>query len=71
MHLEITIISEVSQIDKYYMILLIHGIWKNGTDDPIVTNVENKSMITKGRKGIIWDIEIDKHILQYLKYTTI
>ena len=28
MHLEITIISEVSQIDKYYMILLIHGLWK-------------------------------------------
>ena len=47
------------------------GYEKNGTDEPIVTSVENKSMITKGGKGIIWDIEIDKHILQYLKYTTI
>ena len=37
----------------------------------IVTDVESKSMITKGGKGIIWEIEIDKHILQYLKYITI
>ena len=37
MDLEIIILSEVSQTqkDKYHMILLICGILKNGTNEPI------------------------------------
>ena len=60
--------NEWSQTDKYYMILLKHGILKKMAQMNLwnrnkVTDVENKSMITKGGKVIIWEIEIDKHIL--------
>ena len=50
------------------MILLICGILKNGTNEPIyetVTDVENNLMVTRGRKerGINWEPGIDIYTL--------
>ena len=67
--LEIVILSGVSQTGKdKYMISLICGILKNGTNEPIykteiVIDVENKLMATKGERGrgINWEIGIDIH----------
>ena len=48
------ILSEGSQTEKEkYMILLICGVFKKGTDKPtykteIVTDIENKLMVTRG-----------------------
>ena len=45
MDLEIVMLSEVSQADKdkYHMILLICGILKNGTNEPIYkTEIESQ-----------------------------
>ena len=55
MDLEIIILSEVSQTqeDKYYMILLICGILKKGTNEHThktesrVMDVENNLMVTR------------------------
>ena len=61
MDLETVIQSEVSQKEKNKYCILMHicGIQKNGVDDlickaEIETDVENKSMDTKGGKGG-WD----------------
>ena len=56
MGLEITMLSEVSQTekDKYCMILLTHGTWKNDTDELIhktetdSPDLQNKFMVTMG-----------------------
>ena len=57
MDLQIVTLSEVSQTekDKYHMILLIYGILKKGHNEliyktEIVTDVENKLMVTKGER---------------------
>ena len=56
MNLEIIILSEVSQTEKgkYYMILLICGIWKSNTNQLIYkteTHRENKLTVTKRERG--------------------
>ena len=58
MDLEIVILSEVSQTekDKYHMISFICGSKINGTNEltyktEIVTDVENKLMVTGGKGG--------------------
>ena len=53
MDLDSLTLSEVSQRKKYHVILLTCGLLKNGTDkliykSEIVTDVENKRMVTKG-----------------------
>ena len=59
--LEIIILSEVSQMekDKYHMISVICGIWKNATNELIYktdsTDIENKLMVTKGEG--VWGID--------------
>ena len=64
MDLEIIILSEVTQTekDKYHMILLICGIWKNDTSElrNRLTDIENKFMVTKEEIGErdklgVWD----------------
>ena len=76
MDLEIVTLSEVSQTQKgkYHMILLICGIQKNGTNEPIYKTeiesqilqkicrkfVENKFMVTNGER--------DKLRLKYTHY---
>ena len=65
MDLEIVIQSEVSQKErnKYCIISLLCGIWKDGRDQLIdkaeirVTGIENKLMVTKG--GANWWIGVD------------
>ena len=44
MDLDIVILSEGSQTekDKYHMILLICGILKNGTNEPIYKEIESQ-----------------------------
>ena len=66
MDTETVIQSERSQIEKYYIILIICGIQKNGTDElmckaEIVTDVESKLRVTNGgwRRGVNWEIAID------------
>ena len=66
MKAEIVIQNERSQIEKYYIILIICEIQKNSTDAlickaEIVTDVENKLTVTKGgwRRGVNWEIGID------------
>ena len=66
MKAEIVIQSERSQIEKYYIILIICEIQKNSTDElickaEIVTDVENKLTVTKGgwRRGENSEIGID------------
>ena len=57
MHLEIVILSEVSQTEKgrYHKISLTCGIFKNDTNEltyktEIDLDIENKLMVTKGER---------------------
>ena len=62
------ILSEVSQIDKYH-ILLTCGILKkkNGTNEPIYkTEIESK-MWKVSVGGINWETELDICTLLYIK----
>ena len=75
MDLEIVILSEESDKDKYHMIITYMWNlkkWYKRTylhDRNRVTDVENKLMVTKGERGggINWEIGIDIHILLYIK----
>ena len=56
---------------------LICGILKKGTSEliyktEIVTDVENKLMVTGGKRGrgINWEIEINIYTLLYIKWIT-
>ena len=74
MDLEIVILTEVSQTEKYkyHMILLICGILKNGTNE-LIYKIEIKSQMLKTNlqlpreKGINWEIGIDAYTLPYIK----
>ena len=77
MDLEMVILSEVSQRKTNFTIDHLYVESKNnGTNEPIykieiVTDVENKLMITKGGKvggWINWQIEINMCTLLYIKY---
>ena len=76
MDLEIVIQSEVSQKEKnkYRIILLICGIWKNGTDElnckaETKSQIESNLMVTKGGRGdeMNWEIGIDIYTLLCIK----
>ena len=55
-NLEPVIQSEVSQEEKnkYHMLILIYGVYKNGTDEPICrAEIETQTREQWGRRG--WD----------------
>ena len=71
-------LSQVSQTgkDKHHMILLICGVFKKGTNEltykaEIVTDIENKFMVTRGLVGMDnWNIGIDIYTILYIKQIT-
>ena len=77
MDLEI-ILNEMSDRDKYHMILLICGIFFKGYKSTYrkrnkFTDLEIKLMVFKGERcqgGINWEFGIDIHTLLYLKQIT-
>ena len=60
MKLEILLLTEVSQKDKYHMISLICGIY--GTNEPsykTLTDIENRlvAKVKRGERGVDWEFQ--------------